>query len=117
MRKARKAIFFLVFMPSRGGINSIVSEAVNLGLKDTSLNVVGAISDTQAMWGYEAGRRPIGAKFRLLAACVSEDGVSVVRATALTDREIGRELGDFRLAEKLTVGRAIIHDKVLVSTH
>src|SRR5262249_47674582 len=30
MRKAHNAIFFLVFMPSRGGINSIVSEAVNL---------------------------------------------------------------------------------------
>jgi len=116
MRKARKAIFFLVFMPSRGGINSIVSEAVNLGLKDTSLNVVGAISDTQAMWGFEAGRKTeSGAKIPASSPHVfQEGGVSVVRATALTDREIGRELGDFRLAETLTVGRAIIHDKVLV---
>ena len=116
MRKARKAIFFLVFMPSRGGINSIVSEAVNLGLKDTSLNVVGAISDTQAMWGYEASRKTeSGAKISASSPHVfQQNGVSVVRATALTDKEIGRELGDFRLAETLTVGRAIIHDKILV---
>jgi phosphatidylserine/phosphatidylglycerophosphate/cardiolipin synthase-like enzyme len=116
LRKARKAIFFLVFMPSRGGLNSIVSEAVNLGLKDTSLNVVGAISDTQAMWGYEASRKTeSGAKISASSPHVfHQDGVSVVRATALTDKEIGRELGDFRLAEKLTVGRAIIHDKILV---
>lgn len=116
MRKARKAIFFLVFMPSRGGLNSIVAEAVNLGLKDTSLNVVGAISDTQAMWGYEASRKTeLGAKIPASSPHVfQQGGISVVRATALTDKEIGRELGDFRLAETLTVGRAIIHDKILV---
>ncbi|KRR26076.1 hypothetical protein CQ14_26650 [Bradyrhizobium lablabi] len=116
MRKARKAIFFLVFMPSRGGVNSIVAEAVNLGLKDTSLNVIGAISDTQAMWGFEASRKTeSGAKIPASSPHVfQQDGISVVRATALTDKEIGRELGDFRLAEKLTVGRAIIHDKILV---
>jgi phosphatidylserine/phosphatidylglycerophosphate/cardiolipin synthase-like enzyme len=116
MRKARKAIFFLVFMPSRGGINSIVSEAVDLGLKDTSLNVVGAISDTQAMWGYEASHKTeSGGKTPTSSPHVFQhDGVSVVRATALTDKEIGRELGDFQLAETLTVGRAIIHDKILV---
>lgn len=33
MRKAHRSIFFLVFMPSRGGVNSIVSEAVALGQK------------------------------------------------------------------------------------
>lgn len=116
MRKARKAIFFLVFMPSRGGFNSIVAEAVDLGLKDTSLNVIGAISDTQAMWGYEASRKTeSGAKIPASSPHVfQKDGISVVRATALTDKEIGRELGDFRLVEKLTVGRAIIHDKILV---
>jgi phosphatidylserine/phosphatidylglycerophosphate/cardiolipin synthase-like enzyme len=116
MRQARKAIFFLVFMPSRGGASSIVSEAVELGLKDTSLNVVGAISDTQAMWGYEASRKTeSGAKIPASSPHVfQQGGISVVRATALTDKEIGRELGDFRLAEKLTVGRAIIHDKILV---
>lgn len=116
MRKARRSIFFLVFMPSRGGINSIVSEAVALGQKDSSLEVVGAISDTQAMWGYrpgstdEAGNKVAASSPHVFV----QGGVSVVRATALTDREIGRQLGNFQLDETLTTGRAIIHDKILV---
>jgi phosphatidylserine/phosphatidylglycerophosphate/cardiolipin synthase-like enzyme len=116
MRKAQRSIFFLVFMPSRGGINSIVSEAIGLGLKDTSLEVLGAISDTQAMWGYEASKKtPSGKKIPASSPhTFQQAGVSVVRATALTDKEIGRQLGDFELDEPLTVGRAIIHDKVLV---
>jgi phosphatidylserine/phosphatidylglycerophosphate/cardiolipin synthase-like enzyme len=116
LRKARRAIFFLVFMPSRGGLNSIVSEAVELGVKDTSLEVIGAISDTQAMWGYEASRKTTSGK-KIPAwspHLFRQGGVSVVRATALTDKEIGRELGDFQNDETLTVGRAIIHDKLLV---
>ena len=115
LRRAH-AIFFLVFMPSRGGLNSIVSEAVELGVKDSSLNVIGAISDTQAMWGYEPSQTtPDGKKVPAWSPHVFQHaGVSVVRATALTDREIGRPLGDFQFDEMLTVGRAIIHDKVLV---
>lgn len=116
LRKAKRSIFFLVFMPSRGGLNSIVSEAVELGVKDTSLEVIGAISDTQAMWGYVAGKEtPDGKKIPAWSPhTFRKDGVSVIRATALTDRDIGRELGDFQFDEKLTVGRAIIHDKLLV---
>lgn len=116
MRKAQHSIFFLVFMPSRGGINSIVSEAIALGLKDTSLEVFGAISDTQAMWGYEASRKTPSGKTIPASSphTFQQAGVSVVRATALTDKEIGRQLGDFQIDETLTAGRAIIHDKVLV---
>jgi phosphatidylserine/phosphatidylglycerophosphate/cardiolipin synthase-like enzyme len=104
-------------MPSRGGLNSIVSEAVALGLKDTTLEVVGAISDTQAMWGYVPGTKDktTGKKTSASSPHVFvQGGVSVVRATALTDKEIGRPLGDFEIDEKLTAGRAIIHDKILV---
>ncbi|MGR9202183.1 phospholipase D-like domain-containing protein [Rhizobium leguminosarum] len=116
LRKAEKAIFFLVFMPSRGGVNSVVSEAIALGLKDTSLNVVGAISDSQAMWGYEPSQElPNGKKLPAWSPHVFQQaGISVIRATALTDREIGRAVGDFKNDETLTLGRAIIHDKVLV---
>ena len=104
MRKAQRAIFFLVFMPSRGGANSIVSEAIALGLKDTSLEVVGAISDTQAMWGYEPSRTTTdGTKIPAWSPhSFQQAGVSVIRATALTDREIGRAIGDFQLDETLT---------------
>lgn len=116
MRKAQRAIFFLVFMPSRGGLNSIVSEAVALGQKDASLEVVGAISDTQAMWGYQPGSKDdTGLETPASSPHVfMQGGVSVVRATALTDQAIGRPLGDFQFDEPLTVGRAIIHDKILV---
>lgn len=116
LRKAEKAIFFLVYMPSRGGVNSVVSEAIALGLKDTSLNVVGAISDTQAMWGFEKSQvLPNGKKLPAWSPHVFQQaGISVVRATALTDKEIGRAVGDFKNDETLTLGRAIIHDKILV---
>ena len=40
-------------------------------------------------------------------------GISVVRATALTDKEIGRAVGDFKNNETPTLGRAIIHDRIL----
>jgi phosphatidylserine/phosphatidylglycerophosphate/cardiolipin synthase-like enzyme len=116
LRKAQRSIFFLVFMPSRGGLNSIVSEAIDLGLKDTSLEVIGAISDTQAMWGYEASQKTDSGK-KIPASSphtFQQGGISVIRATALTDKEIGREIGDFKTMEKITLGRAIIHDKVLV---
>ncbi|MEO8675623.1 MAG: phospholipase D-like domain-containing protein [Casimicrobiaceae bacterium] len=116
MRKAHRSIFFAVFMPSRGGVHSIVSEAVDLGVKDTGLEVIGAISDTQAMWGYEPSTKTAsGKKLPAWSPHVFQHaGVSVVRATALTDKEIGRQLGDFKIDETLTVGRAIIHDKVIV---
>jgi len=108
MRLARRAIFFLVFLPSRGGLTSIVAEAVNLGLKDPTLDVIGAISDPQAMFG--AGQGPGGSTSPVFAS----GGVSVVQATALADRQIGRELGDFRFGERLAAEKAIIHDKILV---
>jgi PLD-like domain len=116
LRKAEKAIFFLVFMPSRGGIHSVVSEAIQLGLKDTSLNITGAISDSQAMWGFEPSQKLTnGKKLPAWSPHVfQQGGISVVRATALTDKEIGRAVGDFKNDETLTLGRAIIHDKVLV---
>lgn len=116
MRKAQRSIFFLVYMPSRGGLNSIVSEAIKLGVSDTSLEVIGAISDTQAMWEYEASHTTkTGKKVPAWSPhSFRQGGTSVIRATALTDREIGREIGDFETVEMLTLGRAIIHDKVLV---
>ncbi|MDP3737500.1 MAG: phospholipase D-like domain-containing protein [Hyphomonadaceae bacterium] len=116
IRKAREAIFFAVFLPSRGGFTSIVEEAIQLGTKDTSLIVHGAISDTQAMWGFEpSSTSDDGKKIPSWSPHIfRQNGVSVIRATALTDREIGRDLGDFQLEETLTTGKAIIHDKVLV---
>ena len=113
MRKAERAIFFLVFLPSRGGLSSIVSEAVELGRKDPSLIVTGAISDSTAMWGFEAADKAAGTK-AYSPHVFQSGGVSVIRASALADRKLLGELGDFKLSEQLTVGKAIIHDKILV---
>lgn len=119
MRQVKRAIFFLVFYPSAGGFDSIVAEAVNLGLHDTSLEVRGAISASAAMWGYEkAHKTSDGHKVAAWSPHVfQQGGVSVVRATALTDRNLIRNIGDFHLDEQLTaygsIG-AIIHDKILV---
>src|SRR5262245_49447039 len=52
MRKAETAIFFACFLPSRSGKLSIIQEAIELGLKDPSLLVYGAISDPTAMPNY-----------------------------------------------------------------
>jgi len=113
MRQAKRAIFFLVFLPSRGGLTSIVSEAVDLGEKDPTLTVMGAISDSQAMWGFEASDKATGRK-AYSPHVYQHNGISVIRASALADRELLRDIGDFKLAETLTVGKAIIHDKILV---
>ena len=105
-----------MFLPSQGGLHSIVSEAVGIGLKDPSLAVIGAISDSQAMWGATSARTMAsGKKVPAWSPYIfSSGGVSVVRATALTDKSIGRQLGDFQLDETLAAEKAIIHDKILV---
>jgi phosphatidylserine/phosphatidylglycerophosphate/cardiolipin synthase-like enzyme len=115
MRKAHKMILFAVFLPSKGGVHSVIEQAIELGLADTSLQVIGAISDPMA-WGNWSAATPIagqppapGSPFIL-----QQEGVSVVRATALTDKDIGRPLGNFVTKEILTVGKAIIHDKIVV---
>lgn len=117
--QARKAVFFLVFNPSKGGDNSIISQSVELGLANPALNVLGAVSSGQAMWDEtEVHRKASGGKAQDWTPYVfQQDGVSVVRASALADKAMTGALGDFRFYEKLTafggVG-AIIHDKVVV---
>jgi hypothetical protein len=109
MRQAQQVILFLVFMPSKGGKNSIVSQAVALGEADTSLTVLGAISDSMAMW-QEPGADPAAGVPHIF----QRGNVSVVRATALSDKAIVAPIGDFQLGERLAAEHAIIHDKILV---
>ena len=115
MRCARRMILFAVFLPSKRGVNSIISKAIDLGLADSSLEVVGAVSDPLA-WGYQpSGIGPDGKPLvRSSPFIIEQGGVNVVRATALTDRDIGRQLGNFVNKEILSAGKAIIHDKILV---
>jgi phosphatidylserine/phosphatidylglycerophosphate/cardiolipin synthase-like enzyme len=115
MRKAHSMILFAVFLPSKGGVHSIIEQAIELGLSDTSLQVIGAISDPMA-WGNWTAATPIAGHAPAPGSpyILQQEGVNVVRATALTDKDIGRELGNFVTKEILTVGKAIIHDKIVV---
>ena len=115
---AKKAVFFLAFLPSRGGLYSIIEQARAAGEKDPKLLVVGAISDPSAMPGYkdaspdtgeegdetpeqEAARKPYVYDAR---------HTHIVRATNLGS---GTALGDFE-AEILKLGTAVVHDKIVV---
>ena len=65
------------------------------------------------MWGYQAANQEQGTK-AYSPHVYQNGGISVIRASALADRKLLGEIGDFKLAEVLTVGKAIIHDKILV---
>jgi phosphatidylserine/phosphatidylglycerophosphate/cardiolipin synthase-like enzyme len=119
MRKAEKAILFACFLPSRSGLLSIIKEAIDIGLKDPSLLVYGAISDPTAMPNYvapvkrsdeedegEGDDRPKKPQ----PATFDKGRIHIVRAAALTKDDI---VGDFE-SELLKVGNAIIHDKIIV---
>lgn len=114
MRKAKDAIFFAAFLPSRSGLQSIIREAADLGIKDRSLLVYGSVSDPTAMPNYEAPPRvPAGQpkpKSPPPPNVYDDDNVHIVRASALNKSDI---VGEFE-AELLKVGHAIIHDKIVV---
>jgi hypothetical protein len=120
IRKAEKAILFAVFLPSRSGKLSVIEEAIDVGLKDPSVLVYGAISDPTAMPNYvappsktsgeEDDGEPTGTKRAPLPAVFDSGNVHVVRASALHADDL---VGQFE-AELLKVGNAIIHDKIVV---
>ncbi|TMQ02887.1 MAG: hypothetical protein E6J90_05790 [Deltaproteobacteria bacterium] len=123
MRKANEAIFFAVFMPSRSGKLSIIEEAIDVGTKDSSVLVYGAVSDPTAMPNYVApqkvddgdeddGEEDPSTKRRKIAppALYDTGNVHVIRAAALGHDDV---VGSFE-AELLKLGNAIIHDKIVV---
>lgn len=111
MRKASDAIFFAVFMPSQSGKTSIIEQAINLGLNDSSLLVYGAVSDPTAMPNYVPPERGSNPDDRTPPpATFDTDNVHIVRAAALVENDI---VGNFE-SELLKAGHAIIHDKIVV---
>jgi len=111
MRKAEKAIFFAVFLPGASNnrsedndiMTNIITEAISLGGKDSSLLVYGAISDPMAMPNYVKGEKPVPTTY-------DEGSVHIVRASSIPEDDI---IGDFE-REILSAGHAIIHDKIVV---
>jgi len=121
MKKAKDAIFFLVFNPGRtkgdpegeADINTVVSAAIDFGRLDPKLTVFGAISDPTAVPGFVAPPKgaPKDAPKIPPAAIFTPAGVPnvlMIRAAAIND-----VVGDFQ-RELLSAGHAIIHDKIVV---
>jgi hypothetical protein len=126
MRKAEKAIFFAVFLPGMSGptpgndiMTNVVTEAIALGEKDSSLMVYGSLSSPMAMPNYIkpvkktagdeddsddiTGKKPQPTTY-------DTANVHLVRAFNLQSNDL---VGNFEV-ELLTAGIAIIHDKIIV---
>jgi phosphatidylserine/phosphatidylglycerophosphate/cardiolipin synthase-like enzyme len=115
MRKAGKAIFFAVFYPGAannrsddGIMTNIITEAITLGEKDHSLMVYGAISEPKAMPNYITPVK--GKKSPETPGTYNQGKLHIVRALNLKEPDL---IGDFE-QELLSLGHAIIHDKIVV---
>lgn len=116
LEKAKDAIFFLVFMPSRQGRGSVVERAIAMGIANPSLLVVGAVSDPSVLPNYTPSKRvpkgqPKPPKVAQPHFYEPKTGLtSVVQADALYKGDL---VGDFE-PELKSAGHAIIHDKIVV---
>ena len=109
--KARDAIFFAVFLPSQSGKTSVIEEAIRIGASRQDLIVYGAVSDVMAMPNYVPPVHGAGPHEKPTQPAIYNNGeIHVVRAVALNKDDV---VGGFE-SELLTVGKAIIHDKIVV---
>jgi len=109
--KARDAIFFAVFLPSQSGKTSVIEEAIRIGAARQDVTVYGAVSDVMAMPNYVPPVHGAGAHDKPTQPAIYDNGiVHVVRAVALNKDDV---VGAFE-SELLTIGKAIIHDKIVV---
>ena len=106
---ARDAIFFAVFLPSQSGRASVIEEVIRIAEANPSLIVLGCVSDVMAMPNYVPPPRGRHDK-RVQPAVYDNRNVHLARAVALTKDDI---VGSFE-SELLAVGKAIIHDKIMV---
>jgi phosphatidylserine/phosphatidylglycerophosphate/cardiolipin synthase-like enzyme len=106
---ARDAIFFAVFLPSQSGRASVIEEVIRIGKVKPGLIVQGCVSDVMAMPNYIAPVRGAHKK-RVQPAAYDNGNVHLVRAVALNKDDI---VGSFE-SELLAVGKATIHDKIMV---
>jgi phosphatidylserine/phosphatidylglycerophosphate/cardiolipin synthase-like enzyme len=118
MRMAREAILFLAFYPGQSGRDCIIGEAIDIGDKDPSLLVIGAVSSPMAMPNYVPKKKDeegeVVNEAESPATYDNENGnVSIVRASRIDDRMILGDLGAEQLTAKGGIG-AIIHDKLIV---
>ena len=109
--KAKDAIFFAVFLPSQSGKTSVIEEAIRIGAARQDIVVYGAVSDVMAMPNYVPPVHGAGPHEKPTQPAIYDNGVvHVVRAVALNKDDV---VGSFE-SELLGVGKAIIHDKIVV---
>src|SRR5262245_22139288 len=118
MRMAKEAILFVAFYPGQSGRDCIIGEAIDIGDKDPSLLVFGAVSSPQAMPNYVPEKKnKEGEVVDEGASPATYDNtngnVSVVRASRIDDRTLLGDLGIEQLTARSGFG-AIIHDKIVV---
>jgi phosphatidylserine/phosphatidylglycerophosphate/cardiolipin synthase-like enzyme len=118
MRMAKEAILFLAFYPGQSGRDCIIGEAIDIGDKDPSLLVSGAVSSPMAMPNYVPRKKDeegeVINEAESPATYDNENGnVSIVRASRIDDHMILGDLGVEQLTAKGGIG-AIIHDKLVV---
>lgn len=104
---AKQAVFFLVFLPSQGGLLSVVEEARKAGEVNPNLLVVGAVSDPTAMPGYQPKANGAAA---VSPSVYDQRHTHIVRASSLGTNDV---VGNFE-TELLSLGHAIVHDKIVV---
>ncbi len=112
MGQAKKAIFFLTFMPGTAGEQTIVGEADRLDQARPELLVLGAASAANALPGYQAPPKSSNGQHVPAESVYWPGGdksrIAFIRATAITT-----PVGDLH-PELLSAGHAIIHDKIIV---
>ncbi|HEV2835163.1 MAG TPA: phospholipase D-like domain-containing protein [Pyrinomonadaceae bacterium] len=115
MRLAKDAILFLAFYPGQRGVDCLIGEAIDIGMKDRSLIVSGAVSSPQAMPNYKPKKKQDGEVVEEgdSPATFDDKNISIVRAARIDDRNILGDFGVEQLTAKGAVG-AIIHDKLIV---
>jgi phosphatidylserine/phosphatidylglycerophosphate/cardiolipin synthase-like enzyme len=117
MRMAKEAVLFLAFYPGQKGVDCMIGEAIDVGRKDSSILVVGAVSSPQAMPNYAATKKEKETGEVLVAGdsptTFDEGNVSIVRAARIDEKTLLGDLGVEQLTAKGGIG-AIIHDKIVV---
>lgn len=115
MRLAKDAILFLAFYPGQRGVDCLIGEAIDIGMKDRSLIVCGAVSSPQAMPNYKPTEKQDGETVEEgdSPATFDDKNISIVRAARIDDRNLLGDFGLEQLTAKGAVG-AIIHDKLIV---
>jgi phosphatidylserine/phosphatidylglycerophosphate/cardiolipin synthase-like enzyme len=117
MRMAKEAVLFLAFYPGQRGVDCMIGEVIDVGRKDSSLVVVGAVSSPQAMPNYVATKKDKGTHEVVVQgdspSTFEEGNVAIVRAARIDEKTLLGDLGVEQLTARGGIG-AIIHDKIVV---